>query len=57
MGPNVPGIVLAVTGIVALIVSVTRGPKLGISRRTGVAIGAVLLVLGVVLLVYSTTSQ
>jgi hypothetical protein len=57
MGPRVPGIVLTVTGIIALIVSVTRGPNLGISRRTGVAIGVVLLVLGIGLLVYTATSQ
>jgi len=56
MGPRVPGIVLAVTGIIALIVSLTRGPNLGISRRTGVIIGAVLLVLGIGLLVYTGTS-
>jgi uncharacterized membrane protein len=54
---KVPGIVLAVTGIVALIVSLTRGPNLGISRQTGVTIGVVLLVLGVGLLVYRATSQ
>jgi hypothetical protein len=54
---KVPGIVLTVTGIVALVVSLTRGPNLGISRRTGVAIGAVLLVLGIGLLVYTAASQ
>jgi hypothetical protein len=54
---KVPGIVLTVTGVVALIVSLTRGPNLGISRRTGVAIGAVLLVLGIGLLVYTAASQ
>lgn len=53
----VPGIILAVTGIIALIVSLTRGPNLGISRRTGVAIGVALLVLGGVLLIYTATSQ
>jgi hypothetical protein len=51
----VPGIILTVTGIVALIVSLTRGPNLGISRRTGVTIGVVLLVLGGVLLIYTQT--
>ncbi len=56
MGPRVPGIVLTVTGIIALIVSLTRGPNLGISRRTGVTIGAALLVLGIGLLVYTATS-
>jgi hypothetical protein len=57
MGPGVPGVVLTVTGIIALIVSLTRGPNLGISRRTGVAVGVVLLVLGIGLLVYTATSQ
>lgn len=56
MGPRVPGIVLTVTGIIALIVSLTRGPNLGISRRTGVTIGAALLVLGIGLLVYTAPS-
>jgi len=56
MGSNVPGIVLTVTGVIALIVSLTRGPNLGISRRTGVTIGAVLLVLGIALLVYAAAS-
>jgi hypothetical protein len=54
---TVPGIILTVTGIIALIVSLTRGPNLGLSRRTGVTIGAVLLVLGVVALIVSATSQ
>ncbi len=57
MGSRVPGIVLSVTGIIALIVSLTGGPNLGISRRTGVAIGVVLLVVGIGLLVYTATSQ
>ena len=53
----VPGIVLLVTGIVALIVSLTKGPNLGISRRTGVTLGAVLLALGAGLLIYTAASQ
>ena len=57
MNLKVPGIVLTVTGIVAVIVSLTRGPNLGISRRTGVTIGVVLLVLGAGLLAYTATSQ
>ena len=57
MDLKVPGIVLLVTGIVALIVSLTRGPNLGISRRTGVTIGVILLVLGAGLLVFTATSQ
>ncbi|MFN8156008.1 MAG: hypothetical protein U0R68_01210 [Candidatus Nanopelagicales bacterium] len=55
MGSKVPGIVLTVTGIVAVVVSLTRGPNLGLSRRTGVTIGVVLLVLGIVLLALSAT--
>jgi len=57
MDLKVPGIVLTVTGIIALIVSLTRGPNLGMSRGTGVAIGAVLLVLGIALLVATATSS
>jgi len=57
MDLTVPGIILTVTGIIALIVSLTKGPNLGLSRRTGVTIGAVLLVLGCVLLVYTAASQ
>ena len=53
----VPGIILAVTGAIALFVSLTRGPNLGISRRTGVTIGAVLLVLGAALLVYTAITS
>lgn len=54
---KVPGIILAVTGIIALIVSLTKGPNLGLSRRTGVTIGIVLLVLGGALLIYALTAQ
>jgi hypothetical protein len=54
---RLPGIILTVTGVVALIVSLTRGPNLGISRRAGVTIGVVLLVLGAGLLVYTAASQ
>lgn len=57
MDLTLPGIVLAVTGIVAVVVSLTRGPNLGISRRAGVTTGAVLLVIGVVLLAVATTSS
>jgi hypothetical protein len=57
MDLTVPGIVLTVTGIVALIVSLTRGPNLGISRRAGVTTGAVLLVLGTVLLLATSASR
>ncbi len=57
MNLKVPAIILTVTGILALIISLTRGPNLGLSRRTGVTVGAVLLVLGVGLLAYAVTSQ
>ena len=50
---SVLGIILTVTGVIALIVSLTRGPNLGISKRTGVLIAVVLLVLGVALLIYT----
>ena len=53
---SVLGIILAVTGAIALIVSLTRGPNLGISKRTGVGIGVVLLVVGVILLVITAVS-
>ena len=56
MGLTVPGIVLPVIGIVSLMVSLTRGPNLGISRRTGVIVGVVLLVLGGVLLIFTAIS-
>lgn len=57
MSLKVLSIILTVTGVVALVVSVTTGPNLGISRRTGVIIGAGLLVVGAGLLVYTATSQ
>jgi hypothetical protein len=57
MDLKVPGIILAVTGLIALIVSLTKGPNLGMSRRTGVAIALLLLVLGAGLMVYSVVAQ
>jgi len=48
------GIILAVTGVLALVVTLVRGPNLGLSRRTGYVAGIVLLVVGVALLIYST---
>ena len=57
MDLKVPGIILAVMGGVALIVSLTKGPNLGISRRAGVFGSAVLLVVGIGLLVYTVASQ
>ena len=47
------GIILTVTGVLALVVTFVRGPNLGLSRRTGYIAGVVLLVLGVALLLYS----
>ena len=52
MDLRLPGIVLTVTGAVAIVVTLTRGPNLGLSRRTGLVTGVVLLVLGLALLVY-----
>lgn len=52
---NVLGIILTVTGLIALIVSLTKGPNLGISRGTGVTIGVILLVLGGGLLIFTGT--
>jgi hypothetical protein len=51
MDQRLPGIILTVTGLVAIVVSLTRGPNLGISRRAGVVIGIVMLSVGVLLLV------
>jgi len=53
MDLRLPGIILAVTGILAIIITLTRGPNLGMSRRTGLIAGIVLLVLGVLLLTYA----
>ena len=53
MNLRLPGIVLTVTGFLAIVVSITRGPNLGISRRTGVITGIVMLALGVGLLIYT----
>ncbi len=54
MDLRLPGIILTVTGIVAILVTLTRGTNLAISRRAGLLVGCLLLVLGVVLLVYAT---
>lgn len=53
---KVPGIVLTVTGLIAIVVSLTRGPNLGLKRSTGVAIGVAMLVVGAVLLVAAAVS-
>jgi len=47
------GIILTVTGVLALVVTFVRGPNLGLSPRVGYVTGVVLLVLGLGLL-YST---
>ena len=52
MDLRLPGIILTVTGILAIVITLTRGPNLGLSRRTGLIAGIVLLVLGVLLLTY-----
>ena len=53
---KVPGNVLTVTGLIAIVVSLTRGPNLGLKRSTGVAIGVAMLVAGVALLVAAAVS-
>ncbi len=53
MDLRLPGIILTVTGILAIVITLTRGPNLGLSRRTGFIAGIVLLVLGVLLLTYA----
>ena len=53
MDLRLPGIILTVTGILAIIITLTRGPNLGMSRRTGLIAGIVLLVLGGLLLTYA----
>jgi len=53
MNLRIPGLVLTVTGLVAIVVSATRGPNLGLSKRTGIVTGIVLLVLGLALLAYT----
>lgn len=55
MDLRLPGIILTVTGIVALVVTLTRGPNLGLSRRAGLIAGFLLLVPGVLLLLYGST--
>ena len=52
MDLRLPGIVLIVAGLVAIVVPLTRGPTLGISPRVGIITGTVLLTLGVALLIY-----
>ena len=54
MDLRLPGIILTVTGILAIVIRLTRGPNLRMSRRTGLIAGIVLLVLGAPLLTYAT---
>ena len=56
MDLQLPGIILTVIGVIALIVSLTKGPNLGLSRKTGVTIALVLLALGAGLLIYTAAS-
>lgn len=53
MGLRLPAIILTVTGILAIVVTLTRGANVGMSRRSGLLTGTILLVLGVLLLIYS----
>jgi hypothetical protein len=53
MGLRLPGIILTATGIIAIVVTLVRGANLSISRRTGLIAGAVMLVIGVLLLIYA----
>ncbi len=53
MDLRLPGIILTVTGILAIVVTLKRGANLGMSRRSGLNAGTVLLVLGVLLLIYA----
>ena len=48
------GIILAVTGALALVITYVRGANLGLSRRTGYLAGVVLLIVGVLVLVISS---
>lgn len=52
MDLRILGIILTVTGIVAIAVTQIRGTNLGIQRRTGLIAGVVLLVIGMALLIY-----
>jgi hypothetical protein len=52
MNLRLPGVILTVTGILAIVITLTRGPNLGLSRRTGLIAGIVLLVPGALLLAY-----
>jgi hypothetical protein len=54
MDLRLPGIVLTVTGIIAIVVTATRGANLGISRRTGIITGVAMLAIGVLLLIYAS---
>ena len=48
------GIILAVTGALALVVTLVRGPNLNLSKRTGMIIGVVLLAVGIALLILAS---
>ncbi len=53
-----PGLILTVTGIIALVVVLLPSrPNRTLSRRTGVIIGIALLVLGIPLLVVGALSR
>lgn len=52
---TLPGIILTVTGILAIVVTLVRGANLGMSRRSGLITGTMLLALGLLLLIYAIT--
>lgn len=53
MDMRLPGIILTVTGILAIVVTLMRGANLGMSRTSGLVAGAILFVFGVLLLIYA----
>ena len=53
MDMRLPGIILTVTGLLAIVVTLVRGANLGMSRRSGLITGTMLLVLGVLFLIYA----
>ncbi len=45
------GLILLATGVIALVVTLVRGPNLNLSRRTGYISGIVLLLVGLALFI------
>jgi len=52
--PPLPCHILTVAGFLAIVITLVRGPNVGLSRRTGLIVGGVLLVVGVFLLVLAS---